>query len=110
MSKFNIFTIDLRVILWIIVATGAYALLLKFLQKNSPHNVHTKERGGGAKGFLNNVKKMHFSCMKASLNHPFFNSSRCFTACSVLDVGELIFLVVVIDYDVATVLPCVNRA
>ena len=44
------------------------------------------------------------------LNHPFFNSLRCFTACSVLDVGELIFLVVVIDYDVATVLPCVNRA
>ena len=32
-SKFDIFTIDLRVILSIIVATGVYALLLKFLQK-----------------------------------------------------------------------------
>ena len=39
----------------IIVATGGYALLLKFLQKNSPHNVQTN--GGGVKGFLNNVKK-----------------------------------------------------
>ena len=56
MSKFNIFTIDSRVILSIIGATGVYALLLKFLQKNSPHNVQTKW-GGGAKGFLNNVKK-----------------------------------------------------
>ena len=55
MSKFNIFTIDLHVILSIIVATGVYALLLKFLQKNSPHNVQTK--GGGVKGLLNNVKK-----------------------------------------------------
>ena len=54
-SKFDIFTIDLRVILSIIVATGVYALLLKFLQNNSPHNVQTK--GGGVKGFLNNVKK-----------------------------------------------------
>ena len=34
----------------IIVATGIYALLLKFLQKNSPHNVQTKG-GGGAKAF-----------------------------------------------------------
>ena len=34
-SKFNIYTTDLRVILSIIVATGVYALLLKFLQKNS---------------------------------------------------------------------------
>ena len=49
------FTIDLRVILSIIVATGVYALLLKFLQKNSPHNVQKK--GGGVKGFLNNVQK-----------------------------------------------------
>ena len=55
MSKFNIFTIDLRVIWWIIVATGVYALLLKFLQKNSPHDVQTK--GGGVKGLLNNVQK-----------------------------------------------------
>ena len=39
----------------IIVATGVYALLLKFLQKNSPHNVQMN--GGGVKGFLNNVKK-----------------------------------------------------
>ena len=57
MSKFNIFTIDLRVIWEIIVATGVYALLLKFLQKNSPHDVQTKGGGGGAKGLLNNVKK-----------------------------------------------------
>ena len=55
MSKFNIFTIDLCVIWWIIVATGVYALLLKFLQKNSPHDVQTK--GGVVKGLLNNVKK-----------------------------------------------------
>ena len=55
MSKFNIFTIDSRVILSMIVATGVFALLLKFLQKNSPHDVQTK--GGGAKGLLNNVKK-----------------------------------------------------
>ena len=40
----------------IIVATGVYALLLKFLQKNSPHNVQTNG-GAGVKGFLNNVKK-----------------------------------------------------
>ena len=66
MSNFNIFTIDLRVISWIIVATGVYALLLKFLQKNSPHNVQTKG-GGGVKGFLNNVKKLHFSYAMASL-------------------------------------------
>ena len=57
MSKFNIFTIDSRVILSMIVATGVYALLLKFLQKNSPHNVQTKGGGGGGKNFLNNVKK-----------------------------------------------------
>ena len=43
----------------IIVATGVYALLLKFLQKNSPHNVQTKG-GGGAKGFLKILKKLHF--------------------------------------------------
>ena len=55
MSKFNIFTIDLHVILSIIVATGVYALLLKFLQKKSPHDVQTK--GGRVKGLLNNVKK-----------------------------------------------------
>ena len=45
-SKFNIYTTDLRVILSIIVATGVYSLLLKFLQKNSPHNVQTKGGGG----------------------------------------------------------------
>ena len=55
MSKFDIVTIDLRVVLSMIVATGVFALLLKFLQKNSPHNVQTK--GLGVKGFLNNVKK-----------------------------------------------------
>ena len=55
MSKFNIFTIDLHVILSIIVATGVYALLLKFLQKNSPHDAQMK--GGEVKGLLNNVKK-----------------------------------------------------
>ena len=49
----------------IIVATGVYALLLKFLLKSSPHNVQSN--GGGVKGFLNNVKKMHFSCRMASL-------------------------------------------
>ena len=55
-SEFNIYTIDLRVIMLIIVATGVCALLLKFLQKNSPHNVQTNG-GGVVKGFLNNVKK-----------------------------------------------------
>ena len=49
--RFEIFTIDLRVILSIIVATGVYALLLKFLQKNSPHNVQTNGGGGGSKAF-----------------------------------------------------------
>ena len=53
--RFEIFTIDLRVILSIIIATGVYALLFKFLQKNSPHNVQTNR--GGVKGFLNNVQK-----------------------------------------------------
>ena len=46
-DKFDIFTIDLCVILSIIVATGAYALLLKFLQKNSPHIVQTNGWVGG---------------------------------------------------------------
>ena len=64
-TLYQIFTIDLRVILLIIVATGVYALLLKFLHKNSPHNVQTK--GGGVKGLLNNVKKLHFSLGMASL-------------------------------------------
>ena len=60
------FTIDLRVILLITVATGIYALLLKFLLKNSPHNVQRK--GGGVKRLLNNVKKkLHFSYPEASL-------------------------------------------
>ena len=58
-SKVDIFTIDLRVILSIILATGVYALLLKFLQKNSPHNVQTK--GGWVNGFLNNVRKTALS-------------------------------------------------
>ena len=40
----------------VLVAKGVYALLLEFLQKNSPHNVQKKE-GRGVKGFLNNVKK-----------------------------------------------------
>ena len=52
------FTIDLRVILLIIVATGIYALLLKFLLKNSPHNVQMNGgEGGGAKGFRTMLKK-----------------------------------------------------
>ena len=65
MSKFNIFTIDLRVILLIIVATGVHALLLKFLQKNSPHNIQIK--GGGQRLFEQCSKKLHFSYMEASL-------------------------------------------
>ena len=65
MSKFDIITIDLRVILSIIVATGVYALLLKFLQKNSPHDVQTK--GGGVKGLLNNVQK---NCTFLTGGHP----------------------------------------
>ena len=46
-----LFTIDFGVILSIIVATGVYALLLKFFQKNSPHNVQTKGGGGGQRLF-----------------------------------------------------------
>ena len=67
LSKFDIFTTDLHIILLIFVATDVYALLLKILPKN--HNIMFKTRmGGGVKGFLNNVKKkLHFSCMKASL-------------------------------------------
>ena len=49
----------------IIVATGVYALLLKFLQKNSPHNVQTN--GGGSKAFWTMLKKLHFSCTMTSL-------------------------------------------
>ena len=68
MSKFEISTIDLCVILLIIVATGVCVLLLKFLQKNSPHNVQTNGGAGGVKGFLNNIKKkLHFSLVIASL-------------------------------------------
>ena len=37
-------------VLSIIVATGVYALLLKFLQKNSP-NRGSNERGGGQRLF-----------------------------------------------------------
>ena len=40
----------------IIVAKGIYALLWKFLQKNSPHNVQTKG-GGGSKAFWTMLKK-----------------------------------------------------
>ena len=68
MSKFNIFTIDLRVILSISVATGVYALLLKFLQKNSPHDVQTKG-GGGQRPFEQCSKKLHFFETSASLKH-----------------------------------------
>ena len=76
MSKFNIFTIDLRVILSIIVATGVYALLLKFLQKNSPHKCSNETRGG-VKGFLNNVKKkLRFSCTEASLSQNHFGGKN----------------------------------
>ena len=47
----------------IIVTTGIYALLLKFLQKNSPHNVQTKGGwgwGGGSKAFwtINAIKML----------------------------------------------------
>ena len=64
MSKFDIFTIDLSVILSIIVATGVYALLLKFLQKNSPHK-WSNEMGGGL--FEKCPKKLDFSYPEASL-------------------------------------------
>ena len=73
MSKFNIFTIDSRVILSMIVATGVYALLLKFLQKNSPHDVQTKG-GGGVKGLLNNVQK-NCTFLKGWL--PLLSKSNC---------------------------------
>ena len=55
MSKFDIFTLDIRVILSIIVATGVYALLLKFLQKN--HHIMFKRMGvGGQRFFLTMFK------------------------------------------------------
>ena len=50
----------------IIVGTGVYALLLRFLQKNSPHNVQTNE-GGGSKAFWTMLKKLRFTCTLASL-------------------------------------------
>ena len=56
-SKFNIYTTVLRVFLSIIFATGVYSLLLKFLQKNSPHNVQTKGGGRVSKVFLTLFKK-----------------------------------------------------
>ena len=62
--KFDILSTDLSNILSIIVATDVYTLLLKVLQKN--HHIMFKTRvelgggGGGVKGFLNNVKKLHF--------------------------------------------------
>ena len=60
--RFEIFTIDLRVILSIIVATGVYALLLKFLQKNSPHTCSNEGWGRGVKGLFEQCsKKLHFS-------------------------------------------------
>ena len=42
-----------------------YQIFTPCFLKNSPHDVQTK--GGGVKGFLNNVKKLHFSYMEASL-------------------------------------------
>ena len=55
-------------VLLIIVATGVYALLLKFLQKNSPHNVQTNGGGGGGQRLFEQCsKKLHFSLMTASL-------------------------------------------
>ena len=53
-SLTSFFIIGLRFYLSIFVATGVYALLLKFLQKNSPHNVQAN--GGEVKGLLKNVK------------------------------------------------------
>ena len=74
MSKSDIFTIDLRVILSIIVATGVYKLLLKFLQKNSPHRCSNERGGGAVKGLLNNVKKkLHFSYGTASLKEALWD-------------------------------------
>ena len=66
--RFEIFTIDLRIILSIIVAIGVYALLLKFLQKNSPLDVQMKG-GGGQRPFEQCSKKLHFSYGTASLTH-----------------------------------------
>ena len=64
-------------ILSIIVATGVYALLLKFLQKNSPHNVQTK--GGGVKGFLTMFKKLHFFTARLPLAESAKSEShRCY--------------------------------
>ena len=67
MFKFNNFTIDLHVILWIIVATGVYALLLKFLQKNSPHRGLNEWGGEGQRLFEQCSKKLHFFYPEASL-------------------------------------------
>ena len=85
MSKFNIFTIDLRVILWIIVATGVYALLLKFLQKNSPHRC-SNEKGGGGKGFLNNVQK---NCTFLRGWHPLVKLVTYISQGCYMDVSKL---------------------
>ena len=66
-SKFDIFTIDIHVILSLIVATSVYALLLKFLQKKFTTWCSNKG-GGGSKAFWTMFKKLHFSYTMASLN------------------------------------------
>ena len=59
----------------IIVTTGVYALLLKFLQKNSPHNVQTKG-GGGQRPFEQCSNKLHFSYRAASLSGSTNHSTK----------------------------------
>ena len=80
MSKFNIFTIDLHVILSIIVVTDIYALLLKFLQnqcsskqKNKhKHNLCTnksiRSNTTASKGSSRNTSKSRNTSTSASTN------------------------------------------
>ena len=54
-GKFDIVSTDLRIILSNFVATDVYALFKKSIKKIC--NMMFKTKGGGVKGFLNNVQK-----------------------------------------------------
>ena len=64
-----------------IVATDVYALLLKFLQKNSQHNVQTNG-GGGSKAFLTMLKKTALF-LQDGFPNPSESPPVCFAALTV---------------------------
>ena len=75
MSKFDIFTIDLRVILSIVVATGFYERFLKFLQKKNHHIMFKGKGGVGQRPFEQWSKKLHFFERGAYLIHKITRKS-----------------------------------